>query len=157
MTVNTTLTKRPALHKGEVGFFPDNPMAQDDIAHITMHSETMHRITSEKNLEALKFLWALVHKCADNTDYFLDKDDAMRALKIRVGYSKPVYDPHTRTMEVRPKSLKKIGDEGLRLLTDRMMDVICAEVLPGMKANDLRREIEEMIHGKPEATFHDVG
>jgi len=144
MTIETTLVKRPALHKGEVGFFPNNVMAEEDVALIAMHTETMHRITSERNLDALKFLWALVHKTADNTDYFLDKDDAMAKLKIRVGYSKPVYDPHTRQMEVVPKSLKKIGDEQLRLLTERMLDVICTEIIPGMEHNDLRREVEEM-------------
>jgi len=144
MTINTTLTKRPALHKGEVGFFPDNPMSQDDIAVFAMYAETMHAIRTERNLQALKFLWGLVHKTADNTDYFLDKDDAMDSLKIKVGYSKSVYDPHTREMEVRPKSLKHISDEQLRLLTERMMDVICAEIIPGMEKNTLRKEIEEM-------------
>jgi hypothetical protein len=148
MTINTTLTKRPALYKGEVGFFPDNRMSADDIAPIAMHEETMHRITSERNLQALKFLWALVHKTTDNTDCFLDKDDAMEKLKINVGYSKAVYDPHTREMVVRGKSLKKISAEALRTLTDRIADVVCADLMPGMKRNDLYREIEEMIAGK---------
>jgi hypothetical protein len=144
MTIETTLVKRPALHKGEVGFFPNNPMAEEDIARVAMHSETMHRITSEKNLQALRFLWGLVHKTADNCDLFLDKDDAMEKLKLRVGYSKPVYDPQTRQMVNQPKSLKRITDEQLRLLTERMLDVICTEIIPGMDQNDLRREVEEM-------------
>jgi len=156
MTINTTLVKRPALHQGEVGLFPNNPVTQEDMDRLTMHGEYMVTLRSEKNLQALKFLWALVHKTADNTDYFLDKDDAMRALKIRVGYSKAVYDPHTRAMEVKPRSLTRITDEQLRLLTDRMMDIICSELIPGMKKNDLRKEIEKMIAGKPEPTYRDA-
>jgi hypothetical protein len=144
VTIETTLVKRPALHKGEVGFFPNNPMAEEDVARVAMHSETMHRITSEKNLEALRFLWGLVHKTADNCDLFLDKDDAMEKLKLRVGFSRPIYDPKTRQMVNQPKSLKRITDEQLHLLTERMLDVICTEIIPGMKQNDLRREVEEM-------------
>jgi hypothetical protein len=148
MTIETTLTKRPALYKGEIGFFASSQMAEDDIALVAMHTETMHTIRSEKNLQALKFLWALVHKASENSDKFLDKNDAMDRLKLRVGYSKAVYDPLTRKVEARPKSLKRISDEKLRWLTDRIIDVICAEVLPGMKHNDLRREIEEMLSNK---------
>jgi hypothetical protein len=143
MTIKTTLVKRPALYKGEVGFFPNSPMADEDVARVAMHSETMHRITSEKNLKALNFLWGLVHKTADNCDLFLDRYEAMDKLKLRVGYSKPVYDPELHKMVNRPKSLKRITDEQLRLLTERMLDVICAEIIPGMDQNDLRREVEE--------------
>jgi len=152
MTINTTLTKRPALHKGEVGFFPDNQMSADDIVPVAMYSETMHRITSERHLQALKFLWALVHKVADNTDYFLDKDDAMEKLKVKVGYSKSVYDPYTRETVVRGRSLKKISAEALHTLTDRIADVVCMDLMPGMKRNELYREIEEMVGVKWDQT-----
>jgi hypothetical protein len=149
VSIETTLVKRPALYHGEVGFFPSNPMAEEDIARVAMHSETMHRITSEKNLLALRFLWGVVHKVSENCDLFLDKDDAMEKLKLRVGYSRPIYDPRTRQLENRPKSLKRITAEQLRLLTDRILDVVCAEIIPGMKKNELRREVEEMVGLQP--------
>jgi len=144
MTIETTLVKRPALYKGEVGLFASNPIADDDLRPVAMDSEVMVSVRSEKNLQALKFLWGLVHKTADNCDLFLDKDDAMEKLKLRVNYSKPVYNPKTREMELRPKSLKRISSEQLRVLTDRILDLVCTEIIPGMKQNDLRREVEEM-------------
>ena len=145
MSIDVILTKRRAKYFGEIGFFPEDQVAHDDIAPIAWGKECMVSISNEKNLDALRFLWGLVHKVADNTDMFLDKDEAMDKLKIAAGYSRAVYDPHTRKVEVRPKSLKRISDERLRLLTDRIMDIVCAEILPGMKKNDLRREIEEML------------
>ena len=48
-------------------------------------------------------------------------------------------------MELRAKSLKRINEEQLRLLTEKIMDIIVQEILPGMKKNDLRKEIEEML------------
>lgn len=145
MTINTTLVKRPALHKGEVGLFPNNPMAEEDLGLVAMFTEMMVSMSSERRLEALKFLWALVHKTAENSDYYLDKDEAMKDLKLRVGYTREVRNTFTGEMEVRPKSLTRISDERLRFLTNRMMDVICRDILPGMKPNDMRKEIEEML------------
>jgi hypothetical protein len=145
MTVETFLTKRRARYQGEVGLFPNSQMAQDDIAIFGWDIELMARLWSEKNNDRLRYLWGLVHKVADNTNLFLDKDDAMESFKIRVGYSKAVYNPRTRKIEHHGKSLTRISDEALRLLTVKIQDVIREEIFPGMKDNELRREIEEMI------------
>lgn len=144
MSIETTLVKRPALYQGEVGFFPTNPMAWDDIAPVKMGSEVVCSFYTPRNLESLKFLWALVHKTADNSDRWLDKDEAMEDLKMRARFAKFVRD-RDGNMTLRPKSLKRINEEQLRQLTEKIMDIICQEILPGMKRNDLRREIEEML------------
>lgn len=148
MTIHTTLTKRRARYPGEVGFFPDNPMAQEDIAVATMNEEVMCSFSRPRNLERLKYLWALVHKTADNSDRWLDKDEAMTDLKLRAGFARLVYDTKTREMVLRPKSLTRISDEALRLLTEKITGIILAEILPGMKANELRREIEDMLRDR---------
>jgi hypothetical protein len=98
-------------------------------------------------LEALKFLWALVHKTADNSSRWLDKDEAMEDLKMRARFARFVVGDDGK-VELRTKSLKRISDEALRLLTDKIMDIICAQIIPGMKKNDLRKEIELMLTGK---------
>jgi hypothetical protein len=146
--IETTLVKRRALHQGEVGLFPNNPIAEEDLELCTMNDEYMVELRSEKNLQQLKFLWALVHKAADNSDLFTDKEDAMTKLKVAVGYSKRVYSPHDGTYTDKPRSLKRITNEKLRFITDRILDVICRDVLPGMEANHLRQEIEEMLGTK---------
>jgi hypothetical protein len=143
--IETFLTKRPAKWKGEVGLFADSQMAEEDLALIAMFAQVLVRARSERNIEGLKYLWGLVHKVADNTDMFLDKDDAMEALKIRVGYSKAVYDPLRRKIETRAKSLTRISDEQLRILTEKIKQVVMTEILPGVTSAELRREIEEMI------------
>jgi glutamyl-tRNA reductase len=119
-------------------------MAWDDIAPVKMGSEVVCSFYTPRNLESLKFLWALVHKTADNSDRWLDKDEAMEDLKMRARFAKFVRD-RDGNMTLRPKSLKRINEEQLRLLTEKIMDIIVQEILPGMKRNDLRREIEEML------------
>jgi hypothetical protein len=149
--ITVPLVKRRALHRGEIGFFPNDPMAEEDTALISLNSETMHTIKSEPRLEALRYLWGLVHKAQENSDFFLDRYKAMHWLKLKVGYSKAVWDPDEEKMIVKPKSLTRINDEQLRLLTDRIADAICEHILPGIKQEDLRREVEEMLAG-PRAT-----
>jgi hypothetical protein len=137
--------KRRALYAGEVGFFPTTPMADEDIALAKMDSEVVCSFYSPRNIEALKFLWALVHKVADNTDRYLDKDEAMDDLKLRAGFSKVVYVSKIKELELRPKSLKRISNEQLRQLTEKIIGIVCDEIIPGMDRNVLRREIEEMV------------
>jgi hypothetical protein len=99
---------------------------------------------SPRQIEALRYLWGLVHKVADNTDRYLDKDEAMEDLKLRAGYVRVLTDEDGK-LELRPKSLTRISDEELRLLTAKITEIICNKIMPGMKRNHLRREIEEMI------------
>lgn len=148
MTIHTTLVKRRAKYHGEVGFFPDNEMSQQDIAPAKMDSEVVCSFYSPRNLEQLRYLWALVHKVSDNSDRWLDKDEAMRDLKLRAGYCKLVFSSKTRELELKPKSLTRISDEQLRSLTEKITGIILEEILPGMKANDLRREIEDMLRDR---------
>lgn len=147
MTIKTPLVKRRAIHKGEIGFFPNDPMAEEDVALLALGSETMHTIRAERRIEALRYLWGLVHLAQQNSDMFLDRYHAMDWLKLKVGYSKPVWDPDEGKVIVKPKSLTQISDEQLRLLTERIADAICTSILPGIKDDDLRREVEEMLTG----------
>ena len=142
--IETTLVKRQAMHKGEIGFFPSSPMAEEDIALAPMNGEVLCNFTSPRTLQQLKFLWALVSKVAENSDAFIDKDDAMRQLKLDVGFSRLVQNKALE-LEMKPKSLKRLDSEGLKKLTNKIIDFVCREVLPGMDENTLRDEIESMI------------
>lgn len=147
MTTNTTLMKRRALYHGEVGLFPTSEMASEDLALFAMNTEIMAALSAERRIEALRRLWLFVWKAQQNSDFWIDKDKAMDWFKVQAGYVKPGRDPDTKEWNPRrPKSLKRISDEELRLLTSRVEDLIVSEVLPGIERNDLRREIEEMLN-----------
>lgn len=143
--IETFLRKRRAHYRGEVGLFPSSEMAEEDLHIISMDSDVTATIRREKNIQLLRYLWALVHLVANNSDEFLDKDHAMEAFKVRVGYSKAIYDPHTRKIEAKGKSLTRISDEQLRLLTEKITNVIIEEIMPGITRKQLRDEIEAML------------
>jgi hypothetical protein len=56
-----------------------------------------------------------------------------------------VWDSRLKKLVPRGSSLTRISDEKLRLLTTKIQDVIREQIFPGMKNEELRREIEEMI------------
>jgi hypothetical protein len=104
---------------------------------------------SPKTVEAQRYLWGLVHKAQENSDFWSDRYKAMEWFKKRVGYTKPGRDPETKEwVQDRPRSLTRISEEELRILTLRVIDVIYQEILPGIAVADLRREVEEMLGGE---------
>jgi glutamyl-tRNA reductase len=145
--IESTLTKRKALYKGEIGFFPSNPMAEEDLSLAKMDAEVLCRWYSPRSLAALNYLWGVVYKTWQNTSRWLDKDEAMEDLKMRARFARFVQEDDGK-MVLKPKSLKRINEEELRLLTGKIVDIICAEIVPGMKKNTLRKEVEEMLASK---------
>ena len=145
MTTESIFTKRRARYKGEMGILADDPSAEEDLQPFTEGDQIYIRYFSQKNVQALRYLWGLVHKAFRNTDRYVSKRKLMDDLLVQVDYSKLAYNSETKKLERVPKSLAVISNEELRLATERIMDVICTELIPGMKKNDLRREIEEMV------------
>ena len=151
MTTKSFLTARGARYVGEKGFFADNPMAQEDLALVRNGEEVIVRWYSVRNLEALKYLWGLVYKVANATDRWVDYKEGMKDLKMRAAFARLVYNPQEKKLEWRTKSLSRITNEELRSLTNKISNIIIAEVLPHMKPNQLRREVEEMLGMRGEA------
>lgn len=142
--IETIMIKRRAYYKGEIGMFPAGEIFEQDLVPIKMGDEVINRFYSERNIKALRYLWGLVHLVADNTDRYLDKDEAMEDLKLRAAFTRVLTDKDGK-LELRPRSLTRVSDEELRVLTAKIIDIICRELLPGMKHDHLRREVEEMV------------
>ena len=145
MAVEIILHKRGALAKGEVGLFANNQMAADDLAIIANDSDVLARCSTPRQLAQLKYLWALATKVAECRDDILDKDDAMSLLKRRAKFVKFAVDPVTGEMGLREKSLARLGSEDLQRLTNRMVYVTCADIVPGIEEKKLREELLAMV------------
>jgi hypothetical protein len=141
-----------AAKAGEVGIFIDSPVFAEDFARIKLGTELRVEITTERNLRMLAFAWVLAGKIADNTDCFLDKNDAMDnvpyGLKCRAKHAKAVVDPVTGVVTVKPLSLRRLDGGAFQQLLDRMVYVTCTEIIPGMEPGRMTDEIERMLVGK---------
>ena len=151
MTVELFLRKRAARHAGEVGLFNDSVAFEEDWQAVPVDTEVRAELATERNSQMLKFVWCLAGKIADNTDFYLDRTDAMDGplgLKMRAHHCKPVTDPKTGEVTLRPMSLKRLSNEAFHRLLKRMVWVTCNEILPGVDEPALRAEIEQMIADK---------
>src|SRR4249920_257024 len=122
MTTDTILMKRRARYQGEVGFFPDNEMSQADIAPATMNEEVIVTWYRPKTLKQQRYLWGVVYKTWENSDLWMDHHEAMEELKQRVHFTRMRWDSKEKKLKPYVKSMKRISDSELRLLTERIID-----------------------------------
>ena len=99
-------------------------------------------ITVPRNLKQIRFLWALCSKLVEGGVYE-DKDEAMDDLKIRARFARFGVE-NGRTVIV-PRSLSRQRGDVLVRLINRVVFIVCRDLLPHIKEADLRAEIEEMV------------
>lgn len=128
---------------------PVNEMFAEDLARLPLNADLTVKVTSKKNMRLHRLLWALAAKVADASDQFHDREDAMDELKIRARYFKLTVSPISGEARITPKSLTKLDGTGLQRLADRMIYVICRDILPGLEESKLKAEVERMVAGEP--------
>jgi hypothetical protein len=153
MTIELFMRKRAARHAGEVGLFCDAELFEDDWKTVPLDAEVRAELATERNMALLKFAWSLAGIIAENTEFYLDKQDAMDSvqppgLKVLARHCKTVIDPETGECVIKPMSLKRLSNEAFLRLVRRMVWVTCNQILPGMEDGPLRAEIEDMIRDK---------
>lgn len=126
---------------------PIDEIGADDLVRVPANRDVLVKITSHRNMKLFRFLWALASKVADACDHLHDREDAMDELKIRVRHVKYITNPVTGEVRIVPKSLTKLDGPGLSRLADRMVYVICRDIVPGLSQETLRSEIMAMIEG----------
>lgn len=143
MTVELSLHKRPATRVGELGLFSDQEVFAEEFALLPINQEVWVEAHTTKNPKLLRFLWALATKLARG-GLFEDKDIAMDQLRIAAKFARFSKDNKGRIVIV-PRSLAKASGTTLSRLADRMIYIVCQDLLPDMTESKLRSEIERMI------------
>ncbi len=144
--IECAVLRRPAQYKGEVGLFGVDQHSDETIKSVGSN-QAWAKITLPRNLKQQRFLWALCAKLVDGGLYE-DKDEAMKAIKMRVGWCDKVAKLNANLepyVTEEPRSLSGADADALGRLINRVVWVVCAELLSHIKEEDLRREIEEMM------------
>lgn len=134
--------KRGALFKGEKGLFAADTVADEDLNRLTNDETVWAEVTTPRNIKLLRYLWAIAQKLAQGGLY-LDKGEAMDDLKIRAKFAR--FATEGNRIVIVPRSLSRQRADVLSRLADRMVYVVCSDLLPNMTESEFRREIEEMV------------
>lgn len=136
-----------AMRRSGARLLPVDDHSAEDLIRVPADRDVLVKIVSQRNMKLLRFLWALAGKVADACDWLHDKDDAMDELKIRARHVKYLVNPTTGEVRIVPKSLTKMDGAALNRLANRMVHVICRDIVPGLDESALRAEIVSMIAG----------
>jgi hypothetical protein len=99
-----------------------------------------------RNPKHHRLAWALAEKLSEMCD-FNDREDAMDFLKIKARHIKMIMDPRSGHVEIVPKSISfaSLDQQAFSRIFNRMVWVICNEIVPGLEETALRREVEAMV------------
>jgi hypothetical protein len=139
--IEAAVVKRKAKYAGEIGIFGADQIADEEIKKLG-DDMVWVEITVPRNLRQIRYLWAIASKLADGGLYD-SKEDCMDDLKIRARFARfGVEDGRT---VVVPRSLSRQRGDVLSRLINRIIYVVCSDILPHVKEADLRAEIEELV------------
>jgi hypothetical protein len=105
------------------------------------------KITRPRSLKALARYWVLVQMILDNTDQFRSKEQLHSYLKIRAGHCTPIVAKSTGEVFLIADSIDfdTLDESEWHEVWKRIVDVVCADILPGIGALELEFEIQKLL------------
>lgn len=127
-------------------------MSDDDMASVPSDRDLIVTVRAPRNPKQHRLAWALANKLSQCCDYLPDAESAMDYLKIRARHVKIVTNPGTGHVFLIPKSIAfaSVDQTAFNRLFNRMVWVVCNEIVPGLDEGQLRDEIEAMVVGTPQ-------
>lgn len=141
MSVELALIKEPGR------LVPVDEVSSDDLMAIPNGTEVLVSPRMPRSLRQHRFVWALAQKLAENCAFLRDRQEAMDYLKVKAKHVRLVTAPDG-SFYVFPRSIAfaSMSQVAFTQLLNKMIDVICGEILPGLEEQDLRNEVSEMIY-----------
>lgn len=148
MPTEIVLRKRASTRVGEMGLFCDHEVWSDDFSAIKNDTDVKCTVAQARSLKQHKFAWALATKVAEACDFLDTKDDAMNYMLIEARHARFIHDPIRQINYAIPKPTNWSAMDGVAYtkLLRRMTHVVATHIVPGIDKDELRREIEKMLH-----------
>ena len=125
---------------------PDDEMAQGIMQTIGAGEAVRVKVTRPRNLQHFRLYWKLIKVVCENQEHFRNKEELSDAFKIAVGHSDMARGPRgTEYYKPRSISFSKMDQAEFGAFFNRAVNFLCAEVIPGMDAEDLKREVGELL------------
>lgn len=127
-------------------------MSAEDLASLPLDKDLLVTVRAPRNPRQHRLAWALANKLSQCCDFLPDAETAMDYLKIKARHVKIVHNPGTNHVFLVPKSIAfaSVDQSAFNRLFNRMVWVVCNEIVPGLDEGQLRDEIEAMCAGTPQ-------
>lgn len=120
----------------------DGP-ASESIARIPPGDVVRADIKRIRNIDHHRKFFALLHLIFQNQTMYADFEDMREDITIAAGHCTQRKRPDG-TVVVRAKSIAfdKMDQTAFEQFYDRVIDIVCREIIPRLNKDDLRRELE---------------
>ena len=127
------------------GLQPEDDNAAQSLRGVRIGQSVAVEVSRPRNVQHHRLYWKLVSVIAESIG--AEPETVSDVLKLRTG--------HVRTIQTKqglvrlPKSISfaQLDQAGFNAFFDRCCVVICEEWLAGMKADELRKQIEDIVAG----------
>jgi hypothetical protein len=125
---------------------PCDDVASAALAKIKHGAVVQVEIKRPRNILHHRKFFALLNLVFENQDKYEEPEHLLAALKTSVGHC-DFLPGHNGMLVAIPKSIAfhKMDQTEFEAFYDRCVDKIARHFLPGVKSEDLRREVEELI------------
>lgn len=128
-----------------VSLIPTDSEGDDILRRIQYGQEVMIDVRAARNPRHHRLFFAILHKLVENTDFFVDIEDALKAVKVACQLVDTYIDETGRVIYIlRSIAWERMGQVEFSKLFDLAINVACNRWLPGTDAEDLRDEIFAM-------------
>jgi hypothetical protein len=134
-----------------LSLIPADRLAEEDLAALSLTAQLLVDVRKPRSPQHHRLLFALLRKVAQSTPTPLSENALLSWVKVRTGHVEHVPLGFGRSYEA-PASIAfgNMDQAEFGLFFDRVADLICAEIVPGLGKPELLREIEDML-GQREA------
>lgn len=142
---------RGANYSGERGLFPVDAIAMEGLHRVGKNgTQTLVATRSPRNLKQLRQFWALCSIIADNVEGIHDREDAAFFLKVKARHGHWVMDPDTGETWFRVDSISfdALPQEEFAVFYERFIAITCTEIVPGLDAEAVKKQILEVVAGE---------
>ena len=136
------------------GLVPVTAHDAEMLADVPMTRDFTATLTQQRSLKQQRFYWALLGKVVANHPFYRRSEPLHLWLKTRLGYVDEIRF-HDGRVEMRATStaFDKMDGLEMRKFVDGAIEVLCAEVLPGVRRREILAEVERMLGEKFDAIF----
>lgn len=135
------------MRKDLAGLRPLDQMAADKLAKLKVGDVVAVDFAKPRNVKFHRWYWALMTIVANNMPGEIDPETVSDVIKIRAGHVQVVRTARGEVFLPRSISFAKMDETAFREFVDRAIRVIVTDILPGVKSDDLRAEVENMLSG----------
>lgn len=138
---------RLLLRRTLSGFIPDDEASAELVRKFKVGETYKAEVTKPRNLKMHKRYWVLVTTVFQNCDQFASIDQCHQYLKLRAGHCTQVVSKATGEVFLVPDSIAfdKMDDAAFMEFWQKITQVVCTEIIPGLNADDLAHELEKLL------------